>query len=174
VLKVNFLGLRDITEKLISKMSDGAAIVNLSSLAGHGWREAVEPVKALMDLTDFSKIEDLCTKYSIDDARSYFFSKEAVNIWTMTNRWTWRARGIRMNAICPGPVETPILQDFLDTLGERAAQDMDIMDRPGTPDDIAPVVAFLCSYASRWIRGVALPCDGGMQSHILDEMYHLA
>jgi len=174
VVTVNFMSLRALTEGLIDKMSDGAAIVNLSSLAGHGWREAVDPVKALIALHDFRKVEEFCTEHGIDDARSYFFSKEAINIWTMTNRWTWRDRGIRMNSICPGPVETPILKDFLDTLGERAAEDMAIMDRPGTPDDIAPVVAFLCSDASRWIRGVPLPCDGGMQSHIFDEMHHLS
>lgn len=174
VITVNFLGLRALTEGLVEKMSDGAAIVNLSSLAGHDWRQSIDQIKALIKLRDFAEAEEFCQTHDIDDGRSYFLSKEAVNVWTMENRWTWRDRGIRMNSICPGPVDTPILQDFLDTLGERAAQDMAIMDRPGTPDDIAPIVAFLCSDASKWIRGVPLPCDGGMQSHIFDETYQLS
>jgi NAD(P)-dependent dehydrogenase (short-subunit alcohol dehydrogenase family) len=68
-------------------------------------------------------------------------------------------------------VETPILPDFLETLGKRAEEDMKTMDRPGRPEDIAPVVAFLCSEGSGWIRGVNIPCDGGMSSHILCEMH---
>jgi len=71
--------------------------------------------------------------------------------------------------VSPGPVVTPILQDFLETLGERAAQDAKIMDRPGTPEDIAPVVVFLLSDGSAWIRGTNIPVDGGMSSHIACE-----
>ena len=87
------------------------------------------------------------------------------------NRWTWRDRGIRINCISPGPVETPILPDFLETLGERAEEDMRVMDRPGRPTDIAPLVAFLCSDGSQWIRGANIPCDGGMYQHILCESH---
>ena len=77
----------------------------------------------------------------------------------MQNRWTWRDRGIRMNSVSPGPVDTPILGDFLQTLGARAEEDRRVMDRPGTPKDIAPVIAFLLSdlsadqrhqYPHRW------------------------
>jgi len=71
-----------------------------------------------------------------------------------------------MNAVSPGPVDTPILKDFLETLGERAAEDMRIMDRPGTPQDIAPVVTFLLSPGSVWLRGVNIATDGGMRAHI--------
>jgi NAD(P)-dependent dehydrogenase (short-subunit alcohol dehydrogenase family) len=63
-------------------------------------------------------------------------------------------------------VDTPILGDFLETLGERAEEDMRIMDRPGRPTDIAPVVTFLLSDGSVWLRGVNIACDGGMRAHI--------
>ena len=78
-----------------------------------------------------------------------------------------------MNSISPGPVDTPILPDFLETLGERAEEDMRVMDRPGTPKDVAPVVAFLLSRHSGWIRGSNIPVDGGMSSHILNGMHGL-
>lgn len=74
-----------------------------------------------------------------------------------------------MNCVSPGPVDTPILKDFLETLGERAAQDAHIMDRPGNPADIAPVVLFLLSDGSGWIRGTNIPVDGGMASHLACE-----
>ena len=82
----------------------------------------------------------------------------------MQNRWTWRDRSIRMNSVSPGPVDTPILPDFIETLGERAEEDMQVMDRPGQPADIAPVVAFLLSDGAGWIRGTNIPADGGMSS----------
>ncbi len=88
-------------------------------------------------------------------------------VWTMRNRWRWRDRGIRMNAVSPGPVDTPILPDFVATLGERAEIAMRVMDRHGTPQDIAPVVAFLLSDEAAWFRGANLTPDGGMSSHYL-------
>ncbi|MCX7157032.1 MAG: coniferyl-alcohol dehydrogenase [Rhodocyclales bacterium] len=174
VIRVNFLGLRDFTEAMLPNFNDGAAIVNLASLAGIGWPDAGAAIKALIALRDFDGVATLCDAHQVDDARSYFFSKEALIVWTMQNRWSWRERGIRMNAVSPGPVQTPILQDFLQTLGKRAEEDMRVMDRPGKPEDVAPVVAFLCSGDSAWIRGSNIPCDGGMSSHVMLNMSGLA
>lgn len=173
VLKVNFLGLRHFTELMIDKLNDNASIVNVASLAGIGWPQAGEQIKALIALRDFNAVEALCEEQGIaqEGGRSYFYSKETLIVWTMMNRWTWRDRGIRMNCISPGPTETPILPDFLETLGERAEEDMKVMDRPGQPEDIAPVIAFLCSEGSGWIRGANIPCDGGMNQHILCNMH---
>jgi NAD(P)-dependent dehydrogenase (short-subunit alcohol dehydrogenase family) len=120
---------------------------------------------------DFAGVPAFCKAHGIVGARSYFFSKEALIVWTMKNRWTWRARGIRMNAVSPGPVETPILKDFLETLGARAEEDMRTMDRPGRPDDIAPAVAFLLSDGSAWIRGTNIAVDGGMYSNVLCQQH---
>lgn len=169
VLKVNLVGLKYLTTQLIDKLANGASIVNLASLAGLGWAEANESISASANL-DFDDVEAFCKGYSIEGGRSYFFSKEALIVWTMQNRWTWRTRGIRMNTVSPGPVDTPILKDFLETLGARAEEDMRTMDRPGTPADIAPVVNFLLSDGSVWIRGTNVPVDGGMYSNVLCQM----
>ena len=90
--------------------------------------------------------------------------EQASSVERLQNRWTWRDRGIRMNSVSPGPVDTPILADFMESLGERAEEDVGIMDRLGVPEDIAPLVAFLCSDASQWIRGTNIPCDGGLSA----------
>jgi len=166
VLAVNLVGLKYLTTRLIPKMATGASIVNLASLAGLGWADAKEAIEASNAL-DFGDLRAFCKAYDIVGARSYFFSKEALIVWTMQNRWTWRERGIRMNAVSPGPVETPILKDFLETLGARAEEDMRTMDRAGRPADIAPVVAFLLSDGSAWIRGTNIPADGGMHANVL-------
>lgn len=173
VLNVNLLALKRLTLGYVDKLADGASIVNVASLAGLGWADAVPAIKAVDKLVDFSRTQAFCDEYGIDDARSYFFTKEALIVWTMQNRWTWRDRGIRMNCVSPGPVDTPILKDFIETLGERAEEDMKIMDRPGTPADIAPVILFLASDDSLWLRGTNIACDGGMHSHVLCAMNDL-
>jgi len=174
VLKVNLVGLKAFTLGMIPKLADGASIVNLASLAGFGWPNQVSSILESERL-DFADVDDFVRTHDAGDAggRSYFFSKEALIAWTMRNRWTWRRRGIRMNAVSPGPVDTPILGDFIQTLGARAEEDMRVMDRPGTPQDIAPVVAFLLSDMSAWIRGTNIPVDGGMSSNILCNLHGL-
>ncbi len=172
VLRVNLVGLKHLTVGLVPKLADGASIVNLASLAGLDWAEALPAIRA-SDALGFDEVEAFCERHGIAGARSYFFSKEALIAWTHRNRWTWRDRGIRMNAVSPGPVDTPILKDFVATLGARAEEDMAVMDRPGRPEDIAPVVGFLLSDASAWIRGANLPVDGGMYAHVQDRRHGL-
>lgn len=165
VVTVNLVALKRLTLGLVDSLADGASIVNLASLAGIGWESNVATIRAASAL-DHASVSAFCDEHAITSENSYFFTKQALVAWTHEHRWTWRARGIRINAVSPGPVETPILADFLETLGERAEEDMRIMDRPGTPGDIAPVVAFLLSRGSEWIRGANIPVDGGMRAHI--------
>lgn len=174
VIAVNLVGLKFFTEAMVPKLNDGASIVNLASLAGFGWPQAIAAIRASENLA-FEDIDDFATRYDVtnEGGRSYFFSKEALIVWTLKNRWTWRDRNIRMNSVSPGPVDTPILPDFVATLGERAEEDMKIMDRPGTPQDIAPIITFLLSDMTHWIRGSNIPADGGMSSHLLCDIHML-
>jgi len=167
ILKINFAGLKYLTEQVIDKLADGAAIVNLSSLAGNNWEEEIPLIKKLLDVS-FDGVSNFAKQNDIDNGnRAYAFSKEALIVWTMANRWTWTNQGIRMNTVSPGPVETPILKDFRETLGDRFEQDSRLVERLGTPADIAPVVAFMISDDSKWIRGANIPVDGGIYQHIL-------
>jgi len=165
VVTVNLVALKRLTLGLVDSLSDGASIVNLASLAGLGWEGEVAKIKAAENMTH-AGVAQFCAEQGITSENSYFFTKQALIAWTHENRWTWRDRGIRMNAISPGPVDTPILKDFVETLGERVEEDMKVMDRPGTPQDIAPVAVFLLSPSSGWLRGVNIPTDGGMRAHI--------
>ncbi|WP_298854612.1 coniferyl-alcohol dehydrogenase [uncultured Ruegeria sp.] len=165
VVTVNLVALKKLTLGLVDSLADNASIVNLASLAGIGWEGEVAKIRVADDL-DFDGVEAFCKTHGITAENSYFFGKQALVAWTHENRWTWRDRGIRMNAVSPGPVDTPILGDFLETLGERAEEDMRIMDRPGTAKDIAPIVAFLLSDGSVWLRGTNIASDGGMRANI--------
>jgi len=166
VLAVNTIALIRLSEGLAPKLAEGASIVNLASMAGNGWRDNVEQVSELLSI-EWAELAEFVSRHGLDSGpRSYFLSKEAVIVWTMRNRWTWRDRGVRSNCVSPGPVETPILDDFLETLGERAQESVRNMDRFGRPEDVAPVVAFLLSDEARWFRGANLSPDGGMGAHI--------
>lgn len=71
---------------------------------------------------------------------------------------------IRVNAVLPGPIDTPMLEGWLDDRQERAAwMDRYIpLDRLGLPQEVAATVAFLVSADGGYITGVSIPVDGGM------------
>jgi len=174
LLKVNVLGLLAFTNALVPKLNDNASIVNIASLAGMGWRNRVEEAKALLKVTDFDALEAFCQEHNIDTENCYEFSKETIIIWTM-QQWNAYGRGIRINAVSPSATQTPILQDFMDTVAQRVkARTEGMKDRPmpGKPEDIAPIIAFLCSDDSRWLNGTNTVADGGlfaaMNSHMLE------
>ncbi len=171
---INFYGLRHLTEQLAPRIREGGTIVNVASIAGFGWRTNVNQVKALLAIPGYPDVAALVRDLGIEDPPSYPLSKEAVVAWTMLAAHRWKDRGIRVNAVSPGPVDTPILGEFRATLGEaRVASDIARVGRPGTPSDIAPVVAFLCGDAARWINGANIPCDGGLEASVNAEVYGL-
>lgn len=174
VLAVNAKALQRLTERLVPRMAEGASIVNVASSAGMGWAGSLALITEF-DAVPFEEaaLADFASRHGLEEGgRSYGFSKEYVVTWTMRKRWAWRDRGIRINSVSPGPVDTPILPDFIATL-ERAPRVMEIMDRPGTPDDIAPVVTFLLTDEAAWFRGCNLAIDGGLTSHLLMEAHGL-
>ena len=172
VLRVNFLGLRRLTLGLIPKLADPASIVNVASLAGFHWQRNIQDVRKLLAADFGDDLTTLSRGLGLERVgRSYFLTKEALIFWTMQNRWTWRDRGIRMNCVSPGPVLTPIYKDFQATLGARAEEDARLTDRPATPEDIAPVIAFMLSDGSAWIRGANIPTDGGMSAKLFTDEF---
>jgi len=161
-MKVNFFGLRLLTERLLPKLADGASIVNVASLAGAGWPKAIERTKRLVAGGGLHNAEAMIAAEGVTDENCYFVSKECLIVWTLQSWRRWRERRLRMNGVSPGPVATPIHKDFLATLGERAARDQERSDRPANPEEIAPVIAFLCREESAWIRAANLAVDDGM------------
>jgi NAD(P)-dependent dehydrogenase (short-subunit alcohol dehydrogenase family) len=72
-------------------------------------------------------------------------------------------RGIRINAVCPGTIETPMVQAMIDKgeLDVPEAVKNQPIGRLGRADEIAAAVLWLCSPAASFVLGVALPVDGG-------------
>jgi 3-oxoacyl-[acyl-carrier protein] reductase len=70
-------------------------------------------------------------------------------------------RGIRVNAVAPGVIDTDMSNFTKTEAGREVALGMQALKRIGKPEDVADVVAFLASDKARWITGASIPVDGG-------------
>jgi NAD(P)-dependent dehydrogenase (short-subunit alcohol dehydrogenase family) len=168
-LAINFYGLRALTEALAPRLREGGAVVNVASIAGYGWRANLERAKAFVAGEGFPDLAPLLKTHNIPEGEGYPLSKELLLLWTMraAHQPLFKDGGIRVNAVSPGPVVTPIFKEFRQLFGDaRVDDDVARVGRPGTPPDIAPAVLFLCSDGARWINGVNLPADGGLEASI--------
>ena len=93
----------------------------------------------------------------------YSATKGAINAFTKALGQQLIERGIRVNAVAPGPVWTPLnpsdagmTPDRVATFGQKSP-----MGRPAQPEGLAPAYVFLASDAASYITGVMLPVDGG-------------
>jgi NAD(P)-dependent dehydrogenase (short-subunit alcohol dehydrogenase family) len=165
VAKVNYLGLRHLTLGLLSRMA-GGSVVNVSSILGAEWPARLEPHRALAQTASFADGLSWLAKNPVPQETCYQYFKEALIVWTYTqSQALFMQHNVRMNCVAPGPVFTPILGDFVQMLGnERVEKDAHRMKRPAFSDEVAPVIGFLCSDASRWVSGINLPVDGGLAS----------
>jgi NAD(P)-dependent dehydrogenase (short-subunit alcohol dehydrogenase family) len=95
---------------------------------------------------------------------AYTASKGAVLSLTRSLAVQFGPKGIRTNAICPGPVETPLLMDWL--VKDEAAKQLRLARNPtgrfGKPEEIVHMAVYLASDESRWTNGASLVIDGGI------------
>ena len=95
-------------------------------------------------------------------APGYSASKGGVAQLTKSLAVAWAPHNIRVNAVAPGWIATPLTQALRDDQARYTAViDRTPLKRWGQPDDIAGAVVFLCSPAAAFITGVILPVDGG-------------
>ncbi len=98
---------------------------------------------------------------------AYHGTKHAVIGLTKSAAIEYAPRGIRINAICPGTIDTPMVQEMLAGQPEAMAEIMkeQSIGRLGRADEVAQSVLWLCSDGASFVVGVALPVDGGFTAH---------
>ena len=94
---------------------------------------------------------------------AYVASKHGVVGLTKTAALEYAKQGIRVNAVCPGVIRTPMLERLLEDHPEMAEPMLggEPVGRLGTPEEVAEAVAWLCSDAASFVTGHAMAVDGG-------------
>ena len=145
---VNVKGMIRFSQSAIPHMKNagGGVIVNVASLCGLRALPAIPP--------------------------SYTASKFAVVGLTKAMALEFGSDNIRVNAVCPGSVDTQMRANAMELLAkeegispaeaEAAENAMISLGRQSSPSEVAAVVAFLCSDESKYLTGAAIPVDGGM------------
>jgi NAD(P)-dependent dehydrogenase (short-subunit alcohol dehydrogenase family) len=162
VLTVNYLGMRLMTEGMLPLLRLGGSVVAVASTAALGWDQRLDTLSELLELTTAEAVEKWQAAQD-PNYPVYSTSKQAVILYSKRLAGpAWTKFGVRINTVSPGPVETPILADFEQTMGK------DILDacratvgRHARVDDIVPPIAFLGSPEARWITGQDIHVDAG-------------
>ncbi len=149
VMAVNARALFFLTQEVGRRLGEGGAVVNVASGAGKTG--------------------------STVEAAVYSASKAAVLSMTRTFAHAWAKRGVRVNAVCPGVIETPMNDVVLDGIAaargidrgevERARAAAIPMGRAAPPEEVASVIAFLLSADSSYMTGQGVNVTGGMVTY---------
>ncbi len=139
VWEVNVAGAARMVEYAAERMADGGAIVNISSVTGHGGR--------------------------LKGASLYGASKAGLESLTRYLANELAPRGIRVNAVAPGYIAVPMSESWRAVSGgEEALIPLVPLKRMGQPPEIADAVEFLLSDRASYITGTTLLVDGGLVS----------
>ncbi|MDQ0897669.1 SDR family oxidoreductase [Paenibacillus sp. V4I7] len=105
------------------------------------------------------------TRIAYPQLMAYNLTKGAINTFTLHLAQLLGSRGITVNSVLPGIVDTDVNASWLHTPeGQKQASEQSVFGRAGQPSDIADIVAFLSSSDSRWVTGQLVDATGG--SHL--------
>jgi NAD(P)-dependent dehydrogenase (short-subunit alcohol dehydrogenase family) len=167
VMKVNFLGARELTEGVLPLLKEGGAVASIASTAGMGWSRRLPTVMELVTTASFDEGVKWCEAHMEVVGEGYGFSKEALITWTMFQSSKLIKQGIRINCTLPGPTQTPMMNSFESATPvaviDAAAQPI---NRRASPDEQAGPLIFLNSDAASYINGHAFAVDGGFMGSL--------
>ncbi len=174
ICRVNYFGVVDVLDPLLPALTQGSdpnAVVICSNSAQMGDFSDHPFVLAMLENDEAAACE-LIDKDE-NSVLAYIGSKNAVGRAVRHRAGAWGRASVRLNAVCPGPVNTPLLQKCMDDpLTGGAIESLSIpLGRRGEPEDVANTVWFLSAEQAGWIHGSIFYVDGGNDAEIRPDRY---
>jgi NAD(P)-dependent dehydrogenase (short-subunit alcohol dehydrogenase family) len=162
LMLINFTSQRHLVERMVDegKLVSGGAVAFISSVAGLGWMQNLDQVKDFLATPDWESAAAWVDAHEGTD--SYGFSKQAINCYVAEQALPMLKKGLRINAILPGPTDTPLARANADiwlTFGADYREDAGVGHLQ--PEDMGNTMLFLCSQAANGVNGVTLLVDQG-------------
>jgi NAD(P)-dependent dehydrogenase (short-subunit alcohol dehydrogenase family) len=164
VFRVNFLGLRALTEGILERMPAGSAIVSTASTGGRDVLPNKERVIDVVRTDGFAagKAWAEANESYVLERGGYPLSKEALILYSLSRCMELGENGIRINVVAPGVTDTPMLIDSAKAYGDEFFR---IPPKPfgrrATPEEQANIHIFLNSGWASYVNGQTIWSDGG-------------
>jgi len=162
IMLINFISQRYIIDTLVSRkqLNAGGSVVMISSVAGVSWQTNLDKVMDFLSQSEWETAAAWIAEHEGTD--DYAFSKQAINAFVAHQSYHFLKNGLRINAVMPGPTDTPLARANADTwLGFGHAFREDLGLSPLSPEQIAQTMNFLVSNAASGVNGVTLTVDYG-------------
>ena len=175
VASVNYFGVTDLLDGLFPALQKGEdpAVVAICSNSAQLSPDlgASSLVAAMLDGDEAEARRLAADEYS--GQQVYMMSKNAVGRAVRRRALEWGDAGVRLNAVAPGPVDTPLLQAGLATPGDGdAIRAFKIpIGRRGRPEEIAGLIAYLIGPDAGFVHGAVWYIDGGCDAMIRPDLY---
>jgi NAD(P)-dependent dehydrogenase (short-subunit alcohol dehydrogenase family) len=168
VMGVNVLAPRRLIAGIRHRMPPGSAVVNTASTAGGGFMERMAQILELLAIDDWPQSLDWVEAHPELTQNPYGFSKECAQVLTLLQAAPLAKCAIRINSVCPGLIDTPLIADFQTSMGAPILEWMTSQSggRKATAIEIADALAFLGSDAASYINGTNLLIDNGFTAAV--------
>jgi NAD(P)-dependent dehydrogenase (short-subunit alcohol dehydrogenase family) len=157
IFDVNLAGMARVLQAFDGLVGIGSVAICVASMAGHigNW-----PTETLAALDDPLTSPD--ANLTDDPAIAYILSKLGVIRMVRREASSWGIRGGRILSISPGVIDTPMgALELSNTVGTAEIVASNALGRAGRPEEVASVIAFLCSDAASYVTGTDVLIDGG-------------
>jgi NAD(P)-dependent dehydrogenase (short-subunit alcohol dehydrogenase family) len=169
--RINFIGHRYLIDRMLEagNLPRGSAIGFISSAAGLGWESNLEKIKEVLAISDWDEAVAWCQENGYAD---YFHTKQIICAYVASTAHELIKQGIRINAICPGPTETPLAKANEELwLGFGSDWREEVGIDASTPLEQAYPLLFVCSPAAAAVNGITLITDEGYMMSGLTNAY---